>query len=151
MSRPIYENEQSKADEARIILSFCEGVYTESGQEFTPIKLPMRHKVDYALCSGDKTIRAFAEVKKRDIPSDKYREILLSFDKYDAMVRLTEYGFKCILVFEFHDGIFYVDVKNIVDCKIGIGGRTDRNDPEDIEPCIFIPNHLWMKCDWSVK
>ena len=151
MNRPTYENAQSLADEERIIKSFCDGVKIESGQEFIPWKLPRRYKVDYALCSDTKVIRAYAEVKKRDIPSDKYKEIILSFEKYDAMVRLQEYGFKCVLIFEFHDGIFHLDVKSLAECRVGMSGRTDRNDPDDTEPCIWIPNHMWQKCEWSGK
>jgi len=130
--RPIYENSTTLAAETKLAdkLSQC--------WECKPIKLGRKYKIDYAL-SRSGVIYAWAELKKRNMPSDRYDEYMLSLDKYlTAQTLAQQTGTKCFLVVEFTDRIVYADLAD-VEFRLGMGGRKDRGDPEDYEPCCWMP------------
>ena len=130
--RPIYENNKTLAAEEAL----AEKLAVE--WQCKPIKLGRKYKIDYALSRGG-VIAAWAEFKKRGIASDKYSEYMLSMDKYLAAKELArETDTTCFLVVEFTDCVLYADLAS-VSFRLGMGGRKDRGDPEDYEPCCWMP------------
>lgn len=132
MSRPIYETTQTLETEERLIKLIAEASKSK------PIKLGMKYKVDYAMTRNG-VIEGWVELKKRSFNSDKYDEYMVSLDKYMTAKRLSEdTGKPCTLVVEFNDKIFIADLSK-VQFRLGMGGRKDRGDSEDYEPCCWIP------------
>jgi hypothetical protein len=143
MSRPTYETPETLANEKRIIGEFCEKMWETTGKHPIPFKLSKNDRIDYAL-SVNGRVTSWAEVKKRSVTVDEYKELIMSFSKYNALHRMMDHGFKSLLVFEFNDGIHWLNVKELDKPKVSIHGRTDRDDPADQEPVIWIPRNLWI-------
>jgi hypothetical protein len=144
MSRPIYETPETLADEKRIIDIWCEKMWETTGKHPVPFKLARKDKIDYAL-SVNNNVTSFAEVKKRHVGVREYKELILSFSKFDALRRMMDLGFKSLLVFEFAEGIHWLDVKTLEAPRVSINGRKDRGDDQDFEPVIWIPGYLWRE------
>lgn len=125
--RPVYQTAADLAAEeeaAKIIarLFKCELV-----------KLPNFYPLDRAALRG-KVITAFIEIKRRHLKIDERTEVWLSLHKVGnaRTLNLTS-GKPCFVFFQFDDVLAYADM--IGDYKdIRMGGRTDRDDPQDIEP-----------------
>lgn len=131
MSRPIYETKQTLSTEERLIKLIAESFNAK------PVKLGMKYKVDYAMTRSGR-IEGWIELKKRSFNFDQYEEYMLSLDKYMTAKRLSQdTGKPCILVVEFNDKILFADLAEI-EFRLGMGGRKDRGDPEDYEPCCWI-------------
>ena len=145
MSRPKYVTKADEENEEKIIGQFKDYILT-----FKPRlllnhhKLPDKYEIDYAITYKDmKHVYAFVEVKRRNVDKDTYPWLILSLNKYYAMQRCVGMGIKAFLVFEFNDGTFFIDMNEFESPRITIHGRTDRNDPDDIEPVICIPKEDW--------
>jgi len=147
MSRPMYENKQDNANEEKIINDFKEYILTkDSSLVFDHHKLPIKYKLDYALTYRDmKHVYAFVEAKRRKVPKDKYPWLILSLQKFYALQDAVGVGIRAFLVFEFDDGTFFIEMRDFQSPRITINGRTDRNDPDDIEPVVCIPRDIWRK------
>lgn len=101
-------------------------------------KLPRFYFVDWILIQDGKA-KAFAELKCRNNPRDKYPTLMLSLHKWmhgKAMAQEIDGAFLVIVRWE--DGIYY-HKQGWCEVSYGIGGRTDRSDKEDVEPVVFIP------------
>jgi hypothetical protein len=145
MSRPRYVSPQDEANELRIINSFCDIVSEQFGKQYQAFKLPDYLIIDYALHTGKrKEVHAFVEVKRRHLDHDQITSIIMSFEKYHALMNMYERGFRSLLIFEFNDGIFRLDIQNIAHPNPSINGRKDRNDPMDMEVVIWIHKNLWI-------
>jgi hypothetical protein len=132
MSRPIYENAETLSTEERLI------EFVASKMNAKPIKLGRKYKIDYAM-SRQGSIAGWIELKKRGFDSDRYDEYMLSLDKYMTACQLSrDTKLPCSLVVEFNDKIVFTELTEI-DFRLGMGGRKDRGDPEDYEPCCWIP------------
>ena len=130
--RPVYENSTTLAAEDRLASKLSDQWSCKT------TKLGRKYKVDYALSRGG-VIYAWAELKKRNIPSNRYSEYMLSLDKYlTAQTLAQQTDTKCLLVVEFSDCVLYTDLAT-VKFRLGMGGRKDRGDPEDYEPCCWMP------------
>jgi len=133
-SRPIYENAETIRAE-RIL------AHTISGRwNCTPEKLPRKYAVDYALLRHGKLV-AWAEFKSRSFEQSTYGTYMISLMKLRegaALSRLT--GKPFYLVVEWTDVVGWCQIPlTLENYFIGIGGRFDRNDPEDLEPVVHIP------------
>jgi hypothetical protein len=144
VNRPIYENAETLANEKRIIDKWCEDMWERTGKHPVPFKLARKDRIVYAL-SVNNQVTSFAEVKKRHVGVREYKELILSFSKFDALRRMMEFGFKSLLVFEFEEGIHWLDVKSLEMPRVSINGRKDRGDDQDFEPVIWIPRNLWIQ------
>ena len=132
MSRPIYETQETLSAEERLI-----GFIAKISKS-KPIKLGMKYKIDYAMTRMG-CIDGWVELKKRSFDSNKYDEYMLSLDKYITAKNLTrDTGKPCSLVVEFNNEILITDL-GAIEFRLGMGGRKDRGDPEDYEPCCWIP------------
>lgn len=94
------------------------------------MKLPKAYRVDFALTVAQ-TIKAWAEIKCR---GRMYDEMFLSLGKLLEGQRLAEQtGHPFLLVYAFGGRVFWADVSTSKP-RITIGGRTDRQDWQDVEP-----------------
>ena len=139
--RKQYETDDNLAIEKDIAQILC------TAWGVTMRKLPRFYTADYIILSNDNP-RAFCEIKNRTYPSSKFSSYRISLNKYIALRVLSiETGLSSLIVVRFSDGHIYyhiVDTENKI--PITYGGRTDRNDWQDVEPLAVIEvqsfNHL---------
>ena len=131
--RPKYETVRDLQHEEKAML--------EVAKVFNCIarKLPVSYGFDYSL-SRDGQVLAAVEFKKR---TKKYPTLLLSLLKIKTANALRDVGLRPLLVVEWPDGIYFHEFRKNYD--ISYGGRTDRGDSADIEPCVFIPIDEFQK------
>lgn len=126
--RPTYETEADLQREREVI----DTVASMAGM--TAHKLKAYSNVDFALMR-DKMVRMVCEVKVR---KQHYPQMFLSLHKVQALRHYASLGLEARVIFATPAGIF---VKKIgpgsIDGWIGLGGRTDRGDPDDQELMVF--------------
>ncbi len=142
MIRPVYETEKDRKMEQAIIneLSDAWKIFYQ--------KLPIKHRLDFALLDDKKAVIAWAEVKRRDNDSTTYDTYMLSLDKYMSGMQLFKLtGLPFYMVVKFSDGLYYCEVSllSYAQLNISFGGRTDRGDSQDVEPCIYFDSNLFKK------
>ena len=142
MIRPVYETEKDRKMEQAIIneLSDAWKIFYQ--------KLPIKHRLDFALLDDKKAVIAWAEVKRRDNDSTTYDTYMLSLDKYMSGMKLFKLtGLPFYMVVKFSDGLYYCEVSllSYAQLNISFGGRTDRGDSQDVEPCIYFDSNLFKK------
>ena len=135
--RPLYETDKDFDNEKRIKRQI------EQKKEWKLTKLPKRYYLDFfAFTPQFGQLTAVLEVKRRHNTHDKYPDVILSLAKY---IKGIEYGDALSVDFlfavQFNDGLYihngtHATLRHL---QITFGGRTDRNDPEDIEPVVHIP------------
>ena len=140
--RPIYETAKDRKIEQAIIneLSDAWKIFYQ--------KLPIKHRLDFALLDDRRNVNAWAEVKRRDNDSTTYGTYMLSLDKYMSGMKLFKLtGLPFYLVVKFSDGLYYCEVSllSYAQLTISFGGRTDRADSQDVEPCVFFDTNLFKK------
>ena len=133
--RPMYETKQDLNNEqeaAKVV---------ERKFNCTMSKLPIRYHLDFVAKRGDKAV-AFCEVKTRNYTMAKIGQMggyLMSIGKWSAAKQLHDAtGLPFILVVRTTDGIWYGSFKEFTPDDVLVRGRTDRNDWQDIEPCVLI-------------
>jgi len=130
--RPLYETEEDKSREAAVCNYIC------SSYNAAFVKSEDLSAFDGVFTQIDGSPIAVAEVKIRSNDSRKYPTYMISATKVD---RILDYANANnvfpMLVVGFTDGVFMTKL----DKKYprASGGRRDRNDPRDIEACVFIP------------
>lgn len=131
MGRPTYETSADIDAETEVALLVAER------WKATAHKLKKFYSTDWALIRNE-VVMAFIEIKCRNNPRDKYPTLILSLDKVISMKNLASVSGKPVfLVVKYTDAICYT--QNLRPESIRLGGRTDRNDAQDIEPVIHIP------------
>jgi len=133
-ARPTYETEHSLSREEKVAKVVAKAWSCEA------VKMPKFYKCDSALTRG-KTVKAFLEIKCRDVLPDTYKTIILSADKFTYLAEM-ERSIKvpCYFVVRFSDdSIRYARISDVKDFTVEIGGRTDRNDSDDREAVVHIP------------
>ena len=99
-------------------------------------------------CERDAKLKCFVEVKCRTGPSTQYETYFIDLYKVRTGIQWSAYmSVPFFLIVEWTDRAAYIEVTHprVEDCRIG--GRTDRNDPNDIEPVVHTDikefRHLW--------
>lgn len=114
-------------------------------------KTPTFYKVDF-LAFRNGTPRAWVEIKARHtIALRQYPHLWLSLGRVSALMQFaTDTNLPAYVVFGLSDGIYAHRLKTPMAYRIEMGGRTDRNDPNDVEPCCCLPQdefsvieHTW--------
>ena len=127
--RPIYESENDMTAEEETALKCAELFKAECK------KLPKLHPLDFAFLR-DGHICSFAEIKCRTCRHDEYKTYMLSLDKMIKARMVTAFsGVPCLLIVRWSNRIGFIDMKTEYN-SIAMGGRSDRNDTQDIEPVI---------------
>jgi len=101
-------------------------------------KLPLQYHLDY-VAERDKEIRAFLELKCRTFEMDKYPTFMISLSKMMwSKLLFGASGKETFLIVRWTDKIARCDLLHC-DYKVAMGGRRDRGDWQDIDPCCYIP------------
>ena len=112
------------------------------------IKLPIRYHLDFVAVKEDRA-KAFVEVKTRNYSMqqiDAMGGYLMSIGKWSSAKSLYDCsGLPFVLVAKTTDGIYYSVFKEFKPDDILVRGRTDRNDWQDIEPCVLIKSNRFKK------
>ncbi len=99
---------------------------------------PQFAKLDWYLSRGDRLI-AFAELKGKRQPHDKYPHAYLDFDKWHALYEMSVIC-DCggLALFGFDDGIYWSDVRQVDPTRTVVSGRRDRGIASDVHPTILV-------------
>lgn len=145
--RPIYETEADRSRQHEV------ATYIETNYNCRFIPNPPLDPIDGTFVERtddcpeyENHARAIAgvEIKTRKNPSNKYPTYLLSEFKWKAAKDYTEtYAVPCLLAVQFTDGVFVTKLRD--GYAVAPGGRIDRNDPKDIEMCVYIPMEEFKK------
>ncbi|MFN7323059.1 MAG: hypothetical protein ACK5SP_02180 [bacterium] len=106
-------------------------------------KLPIRYHLDYVITQDGKAV-AFCEIKTRRYSMeqiDKMGGYLMSIGKWTSAMALSDSsGLPFILTAVTTCGVWYAvfrsgefDADDVL-----VRGRTDRNDWQDVEPCVLL-------------
>lgn len=129
--RPLYESAQDRENEINALRKIA--------TKTTPVKLPLRYEIDFALMNGDKIV-AFAEVKCRTNLFSAYPTLMISMAKLISGITLSgQTGFPFWLIVKWTDKIGALEIDSLRVFVMGVGGRTDRGDDQDREPVCHIP------------
>ena len=131
--RQIYETRSDLDNEK----SICKTIEAACGLRLK--KLSIKYNLDFIGFRNGKAV-AVIEVKKRHNSYSRYPTLILSLAKYNRGVEFYRVNdLKFIFCVQFEDGYFFYEYQNEDRFDVQIGGRTDRNDVEDIEPVMHIP------------
>ena len=129
--RPVYETEGDRSRESAVARKI------ETAFRCSMSKLQPRDRFDYACIRGDDIV-AFAEIKVRKNPMHQYDTYMVSMTKIvHANMIHSAVRLPCILFVQWLDALGYIPM-NRCDVSLRMGGRSDRNDPLDIEPVCHI-------------
>ena len=144
-TRPVYEKPKDLTNADTVIEHVCAMWHWQA------VKLKKFSPVDFALTDRDR-IRGWAEIKCRTNESTRYPTYSVSLHKVMAGVHQANFtGLPYYVVIGFTDGVWYINAGRYVGyhdrLDVRIGGRTDRNDPMDIEPMVHIPVKLLRRVE----
>lgn len=126
MSRPLYETREDLQRETAVVRELCKAWKCSSrkfGQAYT---------LDYELLRDEKVV-ALCEIKCRFVESNHYKTYMISVNKLTEARRISENrGLPAFVVVHYLDDIKFFNINEEPD-YIAEGGRTDRDDPMDIE------------------
>jgi hypothetical protein len=123
--------------------------------ECAPIDLKPYYALDVVFADGA-GIKAFAEIKCRHrtmAEMDRLGGVLLSLHKFLRAVEITdETGYPVLFVVVADDGVYWTQLeRGQYDGIDPSGGRDDRNDKQDREPCVLLKAHRFQKQDMDKK
>jgi hypothetical protein len=133
--RGLYETQDDLDRENSVVKTL------EKAWNCTMTKLPIRYHLDFVIKRGDKAV-AFCEVKTRNYTMaqiDSFGGYLMSIGKWASAEGLTRAsGLPFVLVVKTSDGLYHAIFKDFKPDDVLVRGRTDRNDWQDIEPCVLL-------------
>ena len=143
--RPTYESESDLARESGVAATI------EKLWDCKLVKLPISYHLDFAVTRGAKCV-AFCEVKTRNYEMEHINKMggyLLSLRKWTTardICLASQVPF--ILVVKTLDGVYYAafDTDFLPD-NLLVRGRKDRDDWQDIEPCVVLKTNRFTKID----
>jgi len=130
--RPKYETQADRKNEQRV-----SEILKSKG--FTVMKLPISYQLDWAIID-DSTgkISSFGEVKTRTFNMDKYPTAMVNLHKVIKANDISACtGLPCYLIVLYLDALARIDFASEFEVKVG--GRSDRNDPQDRDVCAYYP------------
>jgi|TARA_R110000822_G_scaffold253319_1_gene379825 hypothetical protein len=133
--RPLYETSADLAREKEI----ASDLERKWGCKF--IKMPIRYHLDFVLVKNDVVV-AYAELKTRNYSMEaigKMGGYLMSIGKWQSAKSLSESSkVPFILIVKTLDGLYRARFDTFVPDSVLVRGRTDRDDWQDIEPCVLL-------------
>lgn len=137
-----YETEHDVATERDIILRLLPQIVPTVRRAK---KLPKRYSLDWVAEDNDGFLMAWVECKRRHCSARTYPTFMISMLKWMDALHFQMLGGKpTYILVQWDDGAGWVRSDEVVaSVKFSIGGRTDRDDPEDMEPCVHIPVHCF--------
>lgn len=132
--RPQYENDHHRKQE-RDFVGYLEWVF-----RCDIYKVPKRYKVDAMGVRGEKDEGIFwFELKQRRKRWDPYMISVRKLWSGVELARATGMPFYLCIRFPKRDYAGKITPKFLRSLSVGLGGRKDRDDSGDVEPCVFIP------------
>ena len=123
MTRPIYQTPTDLENEKSVIDRFSNHFNLEVE------KLPDLSTFDYFTVHKDRSV--FIEIKNRSCSVDYFVHYFISAKKIISAKNVSDRGMLPLLLVNWSDGI---GISNLLDfCFMAKAGRSDRNDPMDIE------------------
>lgn len=142
--RPLYESDADLDNEASIAQMLCR----QWDCKF--VKLPLRYHLDFVVTRGDKAV-AFAEFKTRNYTMEQINKMggyLLSIGKWAAAIQLCEASqLPFVLVVKTIDGLYCSTFTEFKPDDVLVRGRTDRNDWQDMEPCVLLNTQRFKRIE----
>lgn len=141
MSRPIYESARDLGNEARVAQRIS------AAWQCDVVKLKRAYAVDYALLTG-RACRALCEIKVRSYSMERLGSMggfMLSLHKWhegQSLARAARVPF--VIVVDADGELHWHSVNGEHDGLI-FGGRSDRNDEQDVEPVVTLMPHRFTK------
>ena len=139
--RPTYETRENRKAEQAVVRKVVRTWWPDG--DVNAIRLPVKSSLDVGFARG-KDLIGFGEVKVRSHDHGQYPTLLLSMEKWNVAVGIAK-NIRvpvCLLV-QFSDILMWAPMEYNSDITVGMGGREDRADPEDVEPVVFIPMDLF--------
>lgn len=131
--RPRYEKPEDLAAEHALAQALF------SGRDVLKLN-PAEYRIDFAVFS-DKKLQGWVECKRRHVSRDHYPTLLISAAKlWKGSEFAQKSGYPFALVIGWTDLLGWLKVEEL-EWPIVSGGRTDRHDQFDVEPCFEIPIH----------
>ena len=101
-------------------------------------EFPEAHVLDYYLQRKDRMV-AMMEIKRRP-PLDKSPWLHLDWVKYCALFFAAQgHNVPGYYIAQCDDALVYIDVARLGGLRLRVIGREDRNNPNDVRPCLAIP------------
>jgi hypothetical protein len=142
--RPLYETKEDLSRETYVMKA------VEKAWNCTMVKLPIRYHLDYVAKRGDRAV-AFCEVKTRKYSMaqiDSFGGYLMSIGKWSSAESLHRAsGLPFSLIVHVTDGIYFSTFKEFIPDDVLVRGRTDRDDWQDIEPCVLLNTKRFTKLE----
>jgi hypothetical protein len=142
--RELYESGDDLAREAKV-MSLIEAAW-----KCRAVKLSIKYSLDYVLTRGDKAV-AFCEVKTRNYSMAEIGQFggyLLSLGKWMAAKQIAEAsGLPFFLIVKTTDAVYYEEFRagSFQPDGVHVRGRKDRDDWQDIEPCVLLDVNKFKK------
>ena len=132
MGRPVYERSNDRLQEQKI----AELAASKWGVSL--IRLAELAGADYMMVKSGE-LKAIVEIKNRSNPIALYPTYMISAAKISALNAVAAViKAKPLLIVQWKDCVGWVNTA-AVSVAHGTGGRADRDDPMDMERCIYIP------------
>jgi hypothetical protein len=140
--RPTYET-QEDLDIENKIASLLEKTWN-----CDMVKMPVRYHLDFVMKRNGKAV-AFCEIKTRSRTMEAINKLggyLLDIGKWSSAKQLVDCsGLPFILVVCTLDGTYYARFTEFVPKGVDVKGRTDRNDWQDVGPCVVLDTQLFKR------
>jgi len=122
------KNEQLFADKMKALRGWNLGKLSE-----------VKYIVDFAIYDEFNNVHGFIEFKRRKCDSNKYEEVFCAINKWLKLKELSKYGAASFYV-QYNDKLLYLDVwtNNETEYELKWAGRTDRDNPVDMEPLLLL-------------
>jgi len=135
MNRPIYESKEDLTNENKI------KTVLEAKWSCELTKLPIKYHLDYAMLRDEKIV-GFCEIKSPNYSLADFKRFggfFISLDKFMSANKLNATTMlPCFIVLNALDGVWYASFHDAKLNAIKIKGRKDRNDWQDMEPCVVL-------------
>lgn len=140
--RPTYETERDRSREDEI-MGLIEDIW-----DCNLVKMDKRQILDFAAMRNGE-VTAWIEYKYRNYDwakIDRFGGYMLSLKKWEEGHRkVMDTAIPFLIIVNCLGDIRFWRVRRRDNPKIGFGGRTDRNDPLDTEPVVFLPVKNFQK------
>jgi hypothetical protein len=140
--RPMYETQEDLKNEFNIKCAIEQITGTHL------IKLPIKYYADFIAWKELSPCRypfAIIEAKKRTTARLDHRAYVLSLHKAVNVISYSELlNIPFLMFVKWTDDFGYIEItRDLINSAIGQVTKSYRNDPGDIEPCIFIKTELF--------
>tara|TARA_R110000824_G_scaffold97051_5_gene231933 strand:+ start:6694 stop:7125 length:432 start_codon:yes stop_codon:yes gene_type:complete len=135
MGRPIYETDENKKEEKSI------GKIISRIWKSEVWKLPPLANCGDLLLAKSNELVAIVEIKRRYNEMSRYDTYMISKGKLERIFEVAEkLEVVPLVVVQFSDFLAYFNAGHALEIgTVAVGGRYDRDDPQDTEEVVHIP------------